>query len=294
LAENKRTGKINISKFYVRRMFRLMPPLFVSLAITYGLTYAGLLSGGITITGLAAQLLYFANYYGLFFDPGNTIPDGTGILWSLAVEEHFYIFYPLFMTLLLGSAIRPRTIGTLLGIGCLVVLAWRIHLVQSPDFVFYWTYYAWDTRIDSIIYGCILAVVINPVPELHRAYAISVGQWAVLATAVSTLMLTLLYRDTAFRETIRYSFQGLALIPLFYCMRVLINRIFPRTMMISISAETARECYWNDGRRTSAIPKIDFPPRILPSPTLGKRWGLDAAKRSGIEKRRRSPAPAAR
>ena len=227
MAENKRTGKINISKFYVRRMFRLMPPLFVSLAITYALTYAGLLSGGITITGLAAQLLYFANYYGLFFDPGNTIPDGTGILWSLAVEEHFYIFYPLFMTLLLGSAIRPRTIGTLLGIGCLVVLAWRIHLVQSPDFVFYRTYYAWDTRIDSIIYGCMLAVVINPVPELHRAYAISVGQWAVLATAVSTLMLTLLYRDTAFRETIRYSFQGLALIPLFYCMRVLINRIFP-------------------------------------------------------------------
>jgi peptidoglycan/LPS O-acetylase OafA/YrhL len=57
LAENKRTGKINISKFYVRRMFRLMPPLFVSLAISYGLTYAGLLSGGITITVLAAQVL---------------------------------------------------------------------------------------------------------------------------------------------------------------------------------------------------------------------------------------------
>jgi hypothetical protein len=128
----------------------------------------------------------------------------------------------------LGSAIRPRTIGTLLGIGCLVVLAWRIHLVQSPDFVFYRTHYAWDTRIGSIIYGCMLAVVINPVPELYRAYAISVGQWAVLATAVSPLMPTLLYRDTAFRETIRYSLQELALMPLFYCMRVLINRIFPR------------------------------------------------------------------
>src|SRR5260370_12629733 len=152
---------------------------------------------------------------------------GIGIRGCLAFEEYFYIFYPLFMTLLLGSAIRPRTIGTLLGIGRLVVLAWRIHLVQSPDFVFYRTYYAWDTRIDSIIYGCMLAVVINPVPELHRAYAISVGQWAVLATAVSTLMLTLLYRDTAFRETIRHSLQGLLLMPLFYCMRVLINRIFP-------------------------------------------------------------------
>jgi putative transposase len=70
---------------------------------------------------------------------------------------------------------------------------------------------------------------------------------------------------------------------------MLINRIFPCTMMISISGETARERYRDDGRRTSAIPKIDFSLRILPSP-----WGPDAAKRLGIEKRRRSSAPAAR
>lgn len=183
LAENERTGKINILQFYARRMLRLMPPLFVSLAIAYGLTFAGLLSGGITISGLTAQLFYFANYYGLFFYPGNTVPDGTSILRSLAVEEHFYIFYPFFLTLLLRSALRPRTIGTLLGIGCLVVPSWRIHLVQSPDFEIYRTYYASDTRIDSIIYGCILAVVINPVRERHRDDTISVRQSAVLATA---------------------------------------------------------------------------------------------------------------
>jgi peptidoglycan/LPS O-acetylase OafA/YrhL len=227
LAENERTGKINILQFYARRMLRLMPPLFVSLAIAYGLTYAGLLSGGITVSGLAAQLFYFANYYGLFFDPGHTVPDGTGILWSLAVEEHFYIFYPLFLTLLLRSALRPRTIGTLLGIGCLVVLAWRIHLVQAPDFVSYRTYYASDTRIDSIIYGCILAIVLNPVRERHRDDTISVSQSAVLATAGGALLLTLLYRDTVFRETIRYSLQGLALMPLFYfAIRFSDNRVF--------------------------------------------------------------------
>jgi hypothetical protein len=41
-----------------------------------------------------AQLPDFANYYGLFFDPGNTTAAGTGILWSLAVEEHFYMIHP--------------------------------------------------------------------------------------------------------------------------------------------------------------------------------------------------------
>jgi peptidoglycan/LPS O-acetylase OafA/YrhL len=227
LAENERTGGINIFKFYARRVLRLMPPLVISLAIAYGLTYARLLSGGMTNAGLAAQLLYFANYYGLFFDPGNTIPDGTGILWSLAVEEHFYIFYPLLMTLLLGSALRPRTIGTLLGIACLVVLAWRIHLVHSPHFLSDRTYYASDTRIDSIIYGCMLAIVMNPVRQPDRPSTMSLAQWAVLAAAAATLLLTLLYREPTFRETTRYSIQGLALMPLFYfAVRFSHNQLF--------------------------------------------------------------------
>jgi peptidoglycan/LPS O-acetylase OafA/YrhL len=227
LAENERTGGINILNFYARRVFRLMPPLLVSLAIAYGLTYAGLLSGSITSAGLAAQLLYFANYYVLFFDPGNTIPDGTGILWSLAVEEHFYIFYPLCLTLLLGSALRPRTIGALLGIVCVVVLAWRLYLVQSPDFVSDRAYYASDTRIDSIIYGCVLAIVMNPVRQLHRPGAMSAAQWVVVATALGTLLLTLVYRDPTFRETARYSIQGLTLMPLFYfAVRFSDNQLF--------------------------------------------------------------------
>ena len=227
LTEYERTGGINIFNFYARRVFRLMPPLLVSLAIAYGLTYSGLLSGGITSTGLAAQLFYFANYYGLFFDPGNTVPEGTGILWSLAVEEHFYIVYPLLMALILGSALRPRTIGALLGIGCLVVLAWRIHLVQSPDFVSERTYYASDTRIDSIIYGCVLAVLTNGRQQPHRRTTMSLVQWAVLAGAAGALLLTLLYRDPTFRETIRYSIQGLALVPVFYfAVRFSDNRFF--------------------------------------------------------------------
>src|SRR6516165_5680332 len=41
LAEHDRAGTISISRFYARRMLRLMPSLFISLAIAYGLTYAG-------------------------------------------------------------------------------------------------------------------------------------------------------------------------------------------------------------------------------------------------------------
>ncbi|CCD94996.1 putative acyltransferase; membrane protein [Bradyrhizobium sp. ORS 375] len=216
LSEHERTGTVNVTSFYARRVFRLMPPLLLTLTIAYGLTFAGLLDGGITAKGLAAQLLYFANYYGLFFDPGNTVPDGTGILWSLAVEEHFYIVYPLVMTLLLGAALRPRSIGVLLGLVCLGVLAWRIHLVHAPGFFSDRTYYASDTRIDSIAYGCILALVMNPARQRSPSGTLSWAHGALMLAAAATLLLSLLYRDPTFRETVRYSIQGLALMPLFY------------------------------------------------------------------------------
>jgi peptidoglycan/LPS O-acetylase OafA/YrhL len=225
LAEHEKTGGISIPKFYARRVFRLMPPLLVTLAIAYALTWSGVLGGSTTLTGLAAQVLYFANYYFLFFDPHDlTIPAGTGILWSLAVEEHFYIFYPLLLSLLLGSesattTARRRTIGVLLCAACLAVLAWRIHLVHLPGFIPDRTYFASDTRIDSIIYGCILAVLKNPVRDLRRsdaAGAMSAPQWALLALGIGALLFTLVYRDVTFRETFRYSIQGLALMPIFY------------------------------------------------------------------------------
>jgi peptidoglycan/LPS O-acetylase OafA/YrhL len=58
LAEYERSGRLSIPKFYARRFFRLMPPLIITLAIAYSLTFSGLLPGGITAAGLAAQLLY--------------------------------------------------------------------------------------------------------------------------------------------------------------------------------------------------------------------------------------------
>jgi peptidoglycan/LPS O-acetylase OafA/YrhL len=222
LKERERTGEISIPKFYIRRVFRLLPPLLLTLAIAYTLTKVGLLSGGISIQGFLAQLFYFANYYAIFFDPGNTIPGGTGILWSLAVEEHFYIFYPAILALLLATSLKRRAIAIILVLVCVAVLIWRAYLVHSPGFVAERTYYASDTRIDSIIFGCILALVCNPMSGAAGALgsrgvgSMSFASWGLLATAGLVLMMTLLFRNSGFRETARYSLQGLSLIPIFY------------------------------------------------------------------------------
>src|SRR5260370_13520959 len=81
LAESERLGNIAILSFYARRVFRLAPPLLITLAIAYGLTYSGLLQGQITLARLMAQLLYFAHYFSIFFDPRwEENPSGTRIL----------------------------------------------------------------------------------------------------------------------------------------------------------------------------------------------------------------------
>jgi peptidoglycan/LPS O-acetylase OafA/YrhL len=218
LDEQERSGRIHIGRFYLRRAFRLFPPLLVTLVIGYSLVIFGLLGGGISWAGVLAQLGYFANYYGLFFDPGNTTAAGTGILWSLAVEEHFYLIYPAVLAGLLALGFSRQHIAVVLALACLAVLAWRTYLVSLPNFEIERTYFSSDTRIDSIIFGCLLALAANqwsakagmPNPFLEPTSA------TLLAAAAIVMAITIAWRDTYFRETFRYSLQGLALMPVFY------------------------------------------------------------------------------
>lgn len=216
--EVARTGRINVRNFYLRRSFRLFPPLVITLIIAYSLVAVGLLGGHISLGAILAQLLYFANYYGLFFDPGNSVPAGTGILWSLAVEEHFYMFYPAVMVGLLAFGFSKYRIAAVLAVVCVVVLLWRIYLVAQPSFDYQRTYFSSDTRVDSIIYGCLLALVANPVPEKWRSPnpLLAVVPAGLLAIAVVAIVASFSWQDTALRETYRYSLHGLALMPVFY------------------------------------------------------------------------------
>jgi peptidoglycan/LPS O-acetylase OafA/YrhL len=225
LDEHRKTGAIGIRNFYVRRVCRLLPPMLIALSLAYALTFAGILPGGITPGGVAAQLLYFANYYSIFFDPGSTIPAGTAILWSLAVEEHFYMVYPALMAMLLARHVMLKRIALLFGAVCVAVLAWRYHIATEPGALKIRTYCGTDTRIDSILYGCILALAFNPLDRAPGANLITrtiapIGmrafEWSIFIVSMLVLCGTLLFRNPVFHETLRYSLQGMALMPIFY------------------------------------------------------------------------------
>jgi peptidoglycan/LPS O-acetylase OafA/YrhL len=206
---------LDIKSFYIRRFLRLTPPLLITLAVTYLAVFAGISDGGATLNGLMSQIFYFANYYAIYFEQADNIPAGTGVLWSLAVEEHFYFVYPLVLIFLLRLKNNSGIAFSLLLI-CFLVLVWRLNLVLDSDFFEERIYYATDTRIDSILFGCLLAVSFNPVKFNGSNNELRLKHWLVIILAVAVLIFTFLYRDIIFRETMRYTLQGLALMPLFY------------------------------------------------------------------------------
>ena len=209
-----RTGSVSLKAFYLRRVLRIFPPMYLVLAGASLLTVAGLLGGSVRLEALVPQALHFSNYYIVLNGWWDGRAPGTWILWSLAVEEHFYLAFPLLYLLLLRFVpSRGRQALVLFG-ACAIVLAWRLALVLLLHADKDRTYVATDTRVDSILFGCALAVFGNPVLDSTR---VSDRTWksVLLPLGLAGLLVSFLVRDAWFQETFRYSLQGLSLLPLF-------------------------------------------------------------------------------
>ena len=210
--EHATHGRINLKNFYLRRAYRIWPPMYIVLAVAAMLPYA--FAPSITAGAALAQAFHLTNYYIIFFGDAHIIPD-TGPMWSLAVEEHFYLLYPIALTFLLRKMTNRRASLVLAGI-CALVLLWRCLLVYLIRYGHEYTYLASDARFDSLLYGCILALSLNP--ALDKQSLVSERNWSqILIVAVALLLSTFVYRNPNFRETFRYSIQGVALLPIFYC-----------------------------------------------------------------------------
>ena len=209
-----RTGGVSLKAFYLRRALRILPPMYLVLGGATLLTLAGGLDGSIRLDTWLPQALHLSNYEIVLNGWWDGRAPGTWILWSLAVEEHFYLFFPVVYLLLLRFVPqRGRQVLVLLT-ACAVVLAWRLVLVFLLHADKDRTYVATDTRVDSILFGCALAVFGNPVLDKTR---ISDQTWkyVLLPLGLIGLLISFLMRNESFQETFRYSLQGVALVPLF-------------------------------------------------------------------------------
>jgi peptidoglycan/LPS O-acetylase OafA/YrhL len=208
--EYEQTGRISLSNFYLRRIFRIIPPLYIVLLL---LLLLGRDSAQVTPGALAMQFSQLTNYYLILWGNKHLIPD-SGPTWSLAVEEHFYLVFPLLLIGLLRFRSR-RLISSILLLLCAAVLLWRCWLIFGLKVRYDYTYYATDTRFDSLLYGCLMAVAMNPALDSGPSRVSNRVWYIALAAGLGLLGLTFVYRSEAFRATFRYSIQGMALAPLF-------------------------------------------------------------------------------
>lgn len=204
-------GRIALRAFYTRRVLRLGPPLITVLVASMILVSLGLLQGSIHLPSLLSQIFFYFNYFSIYSENATTTADGLAILWSLSVEEHFYFMWPIMFAMIAAGRFGLRGIIALL----VLVLIWRC----MRFFIFADTewniYISTDTRLDSLLYGCLLALM-DWRGISKRVFPSATHAWWVIGCALLILMLTFLFRADAFRSTIRYSIQGIALMPLFY------------------------------------------------------------------------------
>lgn len=220
-----KTGRIDLWAFYLRRTLRIFPPMYITMAVLMSFSFIFAEQVGMfSWKAVLYQLFFLTNYLKIIApDAANLAagaavdlarPLGTGVYWSLAIEEHFYMGFPLLMIALMPRLTRGKIALILLGT-CVLGLLWRLHLVHNLQASHNRVYYGTDARLDSIMYGCVLALWGNPF--LDKPFRLKpVVKALLLAAALGATAFTFVYRDEAFRETWRYTIQGLALFPLFY------------------------------------------------------------------------------
>lgn len=195
------SGRIDFRRFYLRRAVRILPPMYLTIAVFIVLSLAGLLRP-LQPGGLPYDVLFLSNYF-----PISGMPIG---LWSLAVEEHFYLAFPALLWWLTRRFSFAQAAAVCLALCALVLLVRVVEVQRLADFrdVNFWTH----TRIDSILFGSILGLWNNPVADDTNVLPNRVAGYAV---AVALLLPSFVIRDEAFRQTFRYTLQGLGLMALF-------------------------------------------------------------------------------
>jgi len=153
LNEFRRRGRIDLRRFYIRRCFRILPPYYAALAGILLISAFGVIR--MQYADLPSCLFLYRNYKPLGIDWHGGFY--TAHFWSLAVEEHFYLIWPILLV-----AITPKRAGKVAFVLAMTVFGWRVvesrfHLLSGILPTGDLTTRS-DTRMDALLWGCLAAI----------------------------------------------------------------------------------------------------------------------------------------
>lgn len=200
--EYRSTGTIARWAFWSRRLRRLMPAALLTLGLV--VVYATFAAPPEQLRDLrgdvGSALAYVANWRFVFADRSYAdlfaLPSAVQHFWSLAIEEQFYLFYPIIVFIALRPGrpgVDPRTRtkrvqvrlgGTLVALIAGSLLIGRIFAGNSTR-----VYYGTDTRAAELLVGALLAVAVMGTPRLRHRSAQAAASYAGLGALVLSAIL---------------------------------------------------------------------------------------------------------
>ncbi|MFT4122951.1 MAG: acyltransferase [Microbacteriaceae bacterium] len=201
LREREKTGQFGIGSFYTKRLLKIFPPFLVAILLPT-LIYS--LSNKLDITAVATQVLFSFNWYMIFVrDWTAAVLPGTGILWSLAIEEQFYIVLALIWILVARRNSAVRSLVTVAVTGLVIAEASRVFglTMLTGDFARSFLLRSTTTRMDAILFGVLIAVAylrINAGGLVRLRHV--VGQSAIPYICVIAFPLLSFLRDESWGE----------------------------------------------------------------------------------------------
>jgi len=191
LREAQRTGRVSIPRFYARRALRLLPASTVVLVATVTaaawwlppLRLAGILSDALHTTFYAMNWRLAA--LGTDYLNADADPSPLQHFWSLAVEEQFYLVWPLLLAVVVRRGGRGLTaVLAVLTAGSLAVSVWQTQHNAG------WAYFGAHTRAWELGAGALLAVGATRLRRLGRLPARALTWAGLVAIVVSALVCT--------------------------------------------------------------------------------------------------------
>ena len=178
LEEHARFGRIELRRFYERRLLRLMPALVLVLAVFGAYSIADR-----TVSApIVAPAFYVANFW---------LASGRSLgvfdhLWSLSMEEQFYLLWPVVLALTLRRSRRAAAVVTIAGV--LISLGVGVLLAATHHEGVNWVRVRFgpDTRAHALLLGCLGAALCSSLVRTPLVRRLCVPAVAVCALASMT------------------------------------------------------------------------------------------------------------
>jgi peptidoglycan/LPS O-acetylase OafA/YrhL len=185
LKELNAKGKISLKAFYLRRSKRLLPASFLVLFVTALFAWLVLppISRGSIGRDLIATTFYISNYLFAWWQNDyqnlNATPSPFIHYWSLAVEEQFYVFWPLFI---IGLAKLKSARKFLIGFSAVTIVTFALGVwltIVAPI----WAFYSLPTRAWELSIGALIALL--PALRRQNIFLAILGISALIGSALS-------------------------------------------------------------------------------------------------------------